>query len=588
MTNHFFPSRIEKTCANAIRALSAVVCLVFTVLAWATPEVARDNRLRVQLQWLHQAQFAGFYMAMDRGLFKSAGLTVELIPGGPGIDPIEALQQGRADIAVAWMGEAWRHARSGPPLVNVAQIAQKPSLGLLCRTREGIVTLSDISGKTVGFWGLEDDALVRQMARSRGVDPQTIQFERQAPNAADLISGKFPCVTAMAYNEKLLAEAAGLTSLETLWLTSESLNLSHLEDGLYVRADRLNAAQARDELARFLRALREGWAQTRIAPSLAIEYVLRRAPNADRQHQLLMLEAMLSVIPAGSEFGLLPLRQWESEVSRLAVESPLSRADTANLWSHSIYNQLAASEGKRQLLFPSTRHYLAEVTASALIDLVNFLAKVLFGISGFLVAHRAGYGPWGKLVIALITPLGGGLLMSLLVGGTNWPPSFLVVPTEPVAIILASAAMNALLRYRPTLLDGDGFKTLTRHVLLIVVPIIAMKAVLVSVSGDLHWVWAILCAAIAVSGGGILQDLLMNKEPASMRLSAGIEVAAASGAAVLLAGLWWANRFENTPIPVYLSMGMCAAVSIGVMLWGMKQQELASGPAPSLPVRQLS
>lgn len=69
-----------------------------------------------------------------------------------------------------------------------------------------------------------------------------------------------------------------------------------------------------------------------------------------------------------------------------------------------------------------------------------------------------------------------------------------------------------------------------------------------------------------------------------MRLSAGIEVAAASGAAVLLAGLWWANQFENTPIPVYLSMMMCATVSIGVMLWGMKRQELASRPVPSVPV----
>jgi uncharacterized membrane protein YeiH len=112
---------------------------------------------------------------------------------------------------------------------------------------------------------------------------------------------------------------------------------------------------------------------------------------------------------------------------------------------------------------------------------------------------------------------------------------------------------------------------------LIVIPVIAMKSVLVSITGDLHWIWAILCAAIAVSGGGILRDLLMNKEPASMRLSAGIEVAAASGAAVLLAGLWWANQFENTPVPVYLSMAACAVVSVSVMLWGMQRQSVISG-----------
>jgi uncharacterized membrane protein YeiH len=137
--------------------------------------------------------------------------------------------------------------------------------------------------------------------------------------------------------------------------------------------------------------------------------------------------------------------------------------------------------------------------------------------------------------------------------------------------------IGAILRYRPALLDGKGFNGLTRYGPLIIIPLIAMKSVLVAISGNLHWVWAILCAAIAVSGGGMLRDLLMNKEPASMRLSAGIEVAAASGAAVLLAGLWWANQFENTPVPVYLSMAACAGVSVGVMLWGMRRHSVANG-----------
>lgn len=553
--------------------------------AWVDSRAAPGNHLRVQLHWLHQAQFAGFYMAQDRGLFKREGLTVELIPGGPGIDPIETVQQGRADVAVAWMGEAWRHTWLGPPLVNIAQIVQKSSLGLLCRTREGIVGLADLPGKTVGFWDLQDDALIRQMARRKGVDPQTIRFERQAPNAVDLISGKFPCVTAMAFNEKLLAEAAGLIDRETLWLTPESLGLTHLEDGLYIREDRLTSTEFRNELTRLLRALREGWAQTRLAPSLAVEYVLRRAPNADRQHQMQMLEAMLAVIPTHQQFGLLSLRQWDSEVTRLKSEFPLPSEEYQDLWSHTVFNELATIEGKRKFLNPSTRHYLAEIEQGFLVNLIHLCAKVLFGIAGFLVAHRAGYSPWGKLVIALITPLGGGLLMNLLVGGENWPPDFLENPTAPVAIILASTVIGTMLRYRPNLLNGNEFETLTRAVPVIVIPIIAMKAVLIAMSGDLHWVWAILCAAIAVSGGGILRDLLMNKEPASMRLSTGIEVAAASGAAVLLGGLRWANEFENTHFPVYLSMGGCAVISVGVMLWGMRQQNSVDSALSSTRAR---
>ncbi len=548
-----------------------VVLAVLTVCSWASWADATpggESRLRIQLHWVHQAQFAGFYMAQDRGLFRREGLTVELIPGGPGINPVKAVQDGKADVTVAWMSEVWSHARSGPALINVAQLAQRSSLGLLCRNKAGIVGLGDLANSTVGYWGLGDDTLVRQMARTRGVDPKSIRFESQVPDAKDLISGKYACVTAMAYNEKLLAESAGLTDQETLWVVPESVGMSHLEDGLYVRQDRLRSPEFQDQLTRLVRALKEGWAQARAAPSLALDYAFRRmAGETDHEHQRQMLEVTLATMTADRPFGLLSLKQWESQAQRLEEELALPRDESQALWTHQIINEVTRREGKQRFLLPSTYHYLTKIQQTWLVQSIVIFATIAFGISGFLVAVQAGYGPWGQLVLALVTPLGGGSIRDMLVGGDRWPLDVLRDPTLPFGIIVASLGMAALLRLKPELKAGRWVDKWILPTELAAVPVFALIGVIVALGADLHWMWGLVCAAVSVAGGGILRDLLMNKEPASLRPGVGIEVAAAAGAGTLVFGLYWANYFENSPWPVYLSMAACVVVSVSMVAW---------------------
>ncbi len=550
-----------------IRWLWVAVMAATPWASWARETPRSESRLRIQLHWVHQAQFAGFYMAQDRGLFKREGLTVELIPGGPGINPVKAVQDGQADIAVAWMSEAWSQVRTGPTLTNVAQLQQLSSLGLLCRTKAGVVGLSDLPQHAVGFWGLGDDVLVKEMARQRGVDPKSLRFETQQPDAKDLISGKLACATAMAYNEKLLADAAGLTGQETLWIVPEAVGMSHLEDALYVRHDRLSSPEFRDQLVRLLRALREGWAQTRAAPSLALDYTFKRVANADVEHQRQMLEATLATMPVDRPFGQLSLEQWELQAQYLSQGQAVTPDEYRRLWTHQIVNELSRREGKQRFLLPSTYHYLKQIEESWVVRSIIVFGMVAFGVSGFLVAVRAGYGPWGQLVLALITPMGGGLIRDMLVGGERWPAQVIKDPTVPIAIIFASLCVSALLRFRPQLQDGQWVRKLAFPADLAAIPAFSLIGVMVALGANLHWMWGLICAAVSVAGGGILRDLLMNKEPASLRPGVGIEVAAAAGAAVLVAGLFWANRFEYTPWPVYLSMGGCVVVSVGLALW---------------------
>lgn len=544
---------------------------------WASPARA-EATLRIQLHWVHQAQFAGFYMAQDRGLFEREGLRVELIPGGPGINPAKLVQDGKVDVAVAWMSEVWNQSRSGAGLTQIAQLAQVSSLGLLCRTKAGIVEIGDIANQTVGFWGLGDDSLVRNMARSRGVDPQSIRFQTQQPNAKDLIEGKFACITAMAYNEKLLAEAAGLTTRETLWVVPEAVGMSHLEDGLYVRRDRLASREFQDQMVRLVRALRGGWAQARSAPSLALDYTAKRVGTADAEHQRQMLEATLSTMPVDRPFGLLSLKQWDSQVQRQVQELALPARESQELWTHQIINELTQRDGKQRFLLPSTHHYLTEIEQSWLVRAIFIFAMVAFGLSGFLVAVQAGYGPWGQLVLALVTPLGGGLVRDLLVSGDRWPLFILKDPSLPIVIVAASLCITVLMRFQPRLRKGEWVARFIYPAQLTAVPVVALTGVIVALGANLHWVWALVCAAVSVAGGGIIRDLLMNKEPASLRPGVGIEAAAAAGAGTLVFGLYWANYFENTRVPVYLSMAACVVVSVAMVRWSKREARRQSAP----------
>jgi uncharacterized membrane protein YeiH len=254
-------------------------------------------------------------------------------------------------------------------------------------------------------------------------------------------------------------------------------------------------------------------------------------------------------------------------------ELALPGEEAQDLWTHLIFNELTRRDGKQRFLLPSTYHYLTEIERTWLVRTIFIFATVAFGLSGFLVAVQAGYGPWGQLVLALVTPLGGGLIRDLLVGGDRWPPYILKDPTLPVAIVAASLCITALMRFKPELKEGRWVANWVFIARLAAVPVFALIGVVIALGANLHWMWGPVCSAISVAGGGIIRDLLMNKEPASLRAGVGIEAAAASGAGVLVFGMYWANFVENSPWPVYLSMAACVVVSVAMVLWSEKEAQ---------------
>ena len=120
-------------------------------MAAGTGAIAQD-KVTVQLKWVPQAQFAGYYMAAAKGYYKAEGLDVTIKPGGPDIAPTQVLAGKQADIVVDWMPSALASREAGVPLVNVAQIYNQSGLMLTCKKSSGVTTPKDFKGKTLGVW----------------------------------------------------------------------------------------------------------------------------------------------------------------------------------------------------------------------------------------------------------------------------------------------------------------------------------------------------------------------------------------------------------------------------------------------------
>src|SRR6185369_4919461 len=105
------------------------------------------DALTLQLKWVTQAQFAGYYVAKDKGFFDEAGLDVTIKAGGPDINPSQVIAGGGADVVVDWMPSALATREKGVPLVNIAQVFQKSGMMLTCRKDSGVATPADFPGK---------------------------------------------------------------------------------------------------------------------------------------------------------------------------------------------------------------------------------------------------------------------------------------------------------------------------------------------------------------------------------------------------------------------------------------------------------
>ena len=309
--------------------------------AMATSAQAADD-LTLQLKWVTQAQFAGYYVALDKGFYADEDLNVTINPGGPDIAPTQVLAGGGADVTVEWMPAALAAREKGLPMVNIAQPFKSSGMMLTCRKDAGVETTADFPGKTLGVWFFGNEfpflSWMSQLGISTDGGDDGVTVLKQGFNVDPILQGQAACVSTMTYNEYWQVIDAGLTPEELVVFKYEDNGVATLEDGLYVLEDKLSDPAEVDKLERFVRASMKGWKYAEANPDEAAEIVLDNdASGAQTEEHQKRMMGEIAKLTAGSNGALDPADYERTVASLLAGGSdPVITKAPEGAWTHAI------------------------------------------------------------------------------------------------------------------------------------------------------------------------------------------------------------------------------------------------------------
>lgn len=314
--------------------------------ATASMSAVAADKLTVQLKWLPQAQFAGYYVAQSKGYYKAEGLDVTIKPGGPDISPVQVIAGNGADVVVNWMPDALAAREAGVPLVNIAQIYNQSGLMLTCKKSSGVSSPKDFKGKTLGVWyGGNEYPFLNWMAKL-GYKPGTdIKILKQGFNVDPLLQNQAACISTMNYNEYLQVVDAGVKESDLVTFFYEKEGVASLEDGLYVMQDKLKDPAFVAKMAKFLKATFKGWNDAVKNPAEAAKIVVANdmsgsASEKVQQHQMENV-AKLITTAGTAKIGYLEPAAYDRTVKVLlaAGSSPVIKKDPGKAaYTHAVWD----------------------------------------------------------------------------------------------------------------------------------------------------------------------------------------------------------------------------------------------------------
>jgi diguanylate cyclase (GGDEF)-like protein/PAS domain S-box-containing protein len=301
------PARPRPT-RRPIFLLLLIVGLLLPLLPFrhaAGAEQEASEKVRLQLKWRHQFQFAGYYAAIEQGYFREAGLEVELLAGKTGISPSDALTTGQAEFAVTSPAVLLEHQR-GRPLVVIAAIFQHSANVLMTRKDAGIVTPQDLKGKRVMLTqGLDPEGIA--MLHNEGLPPQAVTLLPHTWSIDDLVAGALDAQTAYLTNEPFLMRQRGV---EPSFIRPIQYGIDFYGDCLATTMQQAREHPQRTEA--FLRAVQRGWAYAMAHPEEIAQLILAKySQEKSLAHLLFEAEAMRALIrPDLVEIGYMNPDRW--------------------------------------------------------------------------------------------------------------------------------------------------------------------------------------------------------------------------------------------------------------------------------------
>jgi NitT/TauT family transport system substrate-binding protein len=317
--------------------------IVGLTLAASSSVLHAADDVTLQLKWVTQAQFAGYFVAQDQGFYEEENLNVTIKPGGPDVAPPQVIAGGGADVVVDWMPSALASREKGLALVNIAQPFKNSGMMLTCRKDSGITSPADLKDKTLGVWfyGNEYPFLSWMGKLGLAIDGSAggVSVLKQGFNVDPILQKQAECVSTMTYNEYWQIIDAGLDADELVNFKYEDQGVATLEDGLYVLEKNLADAAFVDKMARFVRASMKGWEWARANADAAADIVLENDETGAQteEHQRRMMAEVNKLTLNG---GKLSTADYQRTVETLmnGGSDPVISAAPKGAWTHKVWD----------------------------------------------------------------------------------------------------------------------------------------------------------------------------------------------------------------------------------------------------------
>ena len=325
---------------NSKTILAAICSTMLLALSFNTHA---GDKFTLQTKWVTQAQFAGYYVALEKGYYDDEGLDVTIKSGGPDIAPPQVIAGGGADILIEWMPAALASREKGLNLVNIAQPFKRSGMMLTCRKDSGISSPSDFSDKTLGVWfyGNEYPFLSWMSKLNMATDGSAggVTVLKQGWGIEPILQKQADCVSTMTYNEYWQVIDGGLSADELVVFSYDQQGVSTLEDGLYVLEENLSDPAFVDKAARFLRASMKGWewatSNSDAAADIVLEYDMTGAQT--EKHQRRMMGEINKLTANG---GKLNVDDYQRTVDTLlgSDSDPVINNEPVGAWTHKVWD----------------------------------------------------------------------------------------------------------------------------------------------------------------------------------------------------------------------------------------------------------
>jgi NitT/TauT family transport system substrate-binding protein len=337
-----------------LAALVVIVALAAGACGSAAP--ATLTKVKFQLKWVAQTQFAGYYAALDQGYYKDAGLDVTLVLGGPQVDEVQAVASGLADMGTTWLPSMLRARENGASdLVSIAQIYQRSGTRMVSFKTKNITKPADMAGKKIGSWlGGNEPELFAALTKA-GLDPTKENVLKQNFDMSGLLNGDLDTAQAMIYNEYAQVLEAKNTATGQLYQPSDfniidfndpSVGTAMLQDQVFAKGAWLATGKNADVATKFLTASYKGWIYCRDNFQKCVDLVLAHGTQLGASHQAWELNEVNALIwPSPNGIGTLDPAAWTQTVTIATTYGVLKAAPPADAFRTDLAKAALAALG---------------------------------------------------------------------------------------------------------------------------------------------------------------------------------------------------------------------------------------------------